>query len=256
MMAPCRSRFQAAVSLKMLWCLAGWALAIALIVISAPRIYQRATTHIPSLQEKAWRQVLEETKARVARTSWKDSRPVHVFFGDSHVEFGRWYDDCAGLHAIRNCGLAMARIEDVSEIVSAHPDRGVDAVLLLCGINNLGRGETVESCVLKYQRLLQNAQKALNPRKTFVISVPPVRQSLLDEKSRRLNQNISAFNEQLKSLCSGTNVVFINVNGVVADRAGGLLEELTADGLHLNPSGYRAVASVICEALLSNRRAP
>jgi hypothetical protein len=46
-------------------------------------------------------------------------------------------------------------------------------------------------------------------------------------------------------LCRERNAISVNVNDVITEAEGGLAEALTQEGLHRNPDGSRAIASVL-----------
>jgi len=166
---------------------------------------------------------------------------------------GHWYELFDGACAVRNCGLSGATIQDVSALVAAVPDRSPETVVLMCGINNIGRGDSVQSCVENYQKLLLAIHSSLKPRSIVVLSVMPVRQSPVDEKSRRMNDEVLAFNASLKPLCSERDEIFVDVNTAVTNASGGLASELTIDGLHLNQEGYKAIAKIIRNFLATEK---
>ena len=228
----------------MVFCLAGWCLAGILACFILPRLYHRLIAKLPSTQRSNWNQVLESRKAELA-APWKDSRPLNIFAGDSHIEFGNWYELFGGACAVRNCGLACATIQDVTGLVTAVPDRNPETVVLMCGNNNIARKDSVQFCADNYEKLLLATRTFLKPRKIIVLSVMPVRQSPADPNGREMNVRLFALNEHLKELCQLHNAVFVNVNDAVADAGGGLSDELTDDGLHLNKKGYKKIAAII-----------
>ena len=229
----------------MLFCLAGWGLAVMLGLLISPRLYHRLILRFPLVQQKEWDQVVADRKASIAAVPWRDSRPLNVFAGDSHIEMGNWYELLGGAFAVRNCGLSGATIQDVTTLIKAVPDRSPETVVLMCGINNLTRNDPVERCISDYEQLLA-AVHALNARKVVVLSVMPVRQSPVDLRNRKLDRKVLlAFNERLKALCAAHNAVFVNVSDAVGDGASGLDPGLTIDGLHLNNRGYKKIADVI-----------
>ncbi|MGD1017994.1 MAG: GDSL-type esterase/lipase family protein [Verrucomicrobiia bacterium] len=200
--------------------------------------------------------MVESKKARIGAVTWKDSRPLHILAGDSHIEMGDWYELFDGSCAVRNCGLSGATIQDVTVLVSAVPDRNPESVVLMCGINNLGRHDSVQTCASDYEKLLVTTRSALKPQKIIVLSVMPVRQSPVDINSRKLNDEVLALNERLRELCRLHNAVFVNVSAAVMNASGGLSDELTSDGLHLNQEGYRRIAPVVQNYLAKERGAP
>jgi lysophospholipase L1-like esterase len=183
-------------------------------------------------------------KADFARP-WRDQRPLIVLAGDSHIEMGDWYDTFGGAFAMRNCGLSRAKIEDVYSLVSAMGDRNPEAVILMCGFNNLSRNDSVESSISHYQELLSITQATLHPGEIIVLSVMPLHVSAVDKTAQAINQKIAVFNRQLEKLCGEHHAVFVNVNPAIMDATGSLLPGLTIDGLHLNREGYNRLAAVL-----------
>lgn len=226
----------------------GWIVAAVLLALIAPRAYKRWAHRLPFLREITWQQAMEERKAEL-RGPWQDSRPLIAFFGDSQVEMGRWYEDGAGAYAIRNGGLSAAEIHDVEELVSAVSVQETSEVLLLVGINDLARGQSVEVCLARYEKLLATVRDRLHPRRIWVLSVMPVQTAGATEDRAGLNRQAVAFNRALRELCGRESARFLDLQPAVADRDGGLRTDFSLDGLHLNPKGYRAISAVIFAAL-------
>ena len=226
----------------------GWLLALVLSCWAAPRIYHRLFTPLPGVQREHWRQTLGE-KERELSLPWRDSRPLIILAGDSHVELGDWYDLFAGGWAVRNCGLARAKIADAAQLVSAIGNPPPQMVVLMCGINDLGAGRTPEACLHDYELLLAGVRSHLKPQSIMVLSVMPLRESVVDRASHAFNVKVNEFNAAVKARCQQRRIIFLNVNSAVMDADGGLAAELTADGLHLNPAGYRRLADVIAARL-------
>jgi lysophospholipase L1-like esterase len=224
--------------------LAGWILAAVLGVLILPRVYHRLILRVPAVRQDHWNQVVADRQAALAAAPWKDARPLNILAGDSHIELGNWYDLFEGACAVRNCGLSGATIRDVTRLVAAVPDRHPDTLVLMCGINDLGRKTPVDQCVADYEKLLA-AAGALNPRRLIVASVMPVRQTPVDLRARELNREVTAFNERLEKLCGTHRAVFLDVNPAVTNASGGLADDCTVDGLHLNGRGYLRIADLL-----------
>jgi lysophospholipase L1-like esterase len=230
-------------------CLAGWGFATLLAFIVLPLLYSRLILKLPSVQRADWYHVLQNKETEIASLQWKDKRPLLILAGDSHIEMGDWYALFGGAYATRNCGLSRATIQDVAVLVKSIPDAHPEAVILMCGINNIGRGDSINLCTKSYEKLLQATRTHLNPKTVIVLSVMPVRQSPVDQNSRRENETVIAFNEVLKVLSPRYNATFLNVNDKVTDSRGGLSEGLTFDGLHLNREGYKRIGNTVEHSL-------
>lgn len=212
---------------------------------------KRLWLQIPFTQTRAWNTIIEQRKNEFSAQPWRDSHPLNVLAGDSHIEFGNWYQDCQGAFAIRNCGLASAGIENVADLLTALKEPRIETLLLLCGINNLGRDETPSQCLEKYENLLDQA-RALAPQKIIAVSVMPLRQSFADPRSREINARVRGFNTLLKALCEQRSILYLDVTAILTDANGGLIEKFTEDGLHLNPKGYARITPEICKVLSRN----
>jgi len=226
----------------------GWIFAIALVVGLLPTLRQKFFLRFPSCQKAEFERTVAAKKQQLA-SPWEDHRPLTIFAGDSHVELGDWYELFDGSVATRNCGLTSAGIADVNELVSGIVDREPKNLVLMCGVNDLGRGESIASCVTNYERLILNVHSTVNPRKTIVLSVMPVRNSAVDGESRSLNGRIVEFNRELEAVCGRNRAQFVDITPEVAAPDGGLSPELTKDGLHLNPQGYRRLADILAGTL-------
>ena len=230
-----------------LFCWSGWLVAVLSASLVLPRLCDRLFLKLPSVQKANWILLITQKKHELA-ARWHDVRPLVIMAGDSHVELGDWYGLFGGAFAIRNCGLSRAEIGDVANLVSAIGDRNPQKIILMCGVNNLGASDPVESCVRDYGKLIE-AGKSLHPQKIIVLSVMPVRESAFDLASHKLNQKISGFNRHLKELCAERQAEFIDAGTVVADKRGALLAEFTSDGLHLNHAGYQKLAAFLAPVL-------
>jgi lysophospholipase L1-like esterase len=221
--------------------LSGWVLAFIFAVPLLIWTIRRVKAQLPFVQQQRFTKLLASRKAELASQSWRDRRPLRVFAGDSQIELGNWYDLFMGEYAIRNCSLSAATIHDVTYFLSALPDHGLETVVLMCGINSLGRGETVAECIQRYQELLLTCQ-SLAPKHIVVLSVLPVS---LSRGNQGLNERVKLFNRSLEQLChTHAGVSFLDVRApLVHDDA--LADEVTSDGLHLNGLGYQIISEVI-----------
>ena len=69
------------------------------------------------------------------------------------------------------------------------------------------------------------------------------------------NARISGFNQLLDKLAqSYANVRFCNAGPLLADAAGGLRADLTADGIHPNKEGYRILQTYLKAQLSEVKR--
>ncbi len=147
-----------------------------------------------------WSQTLAEKKKHLA-SRWQDQRPLIILAGDSQIEYGEWYNLFAGARAVRNCGLSRAKIADVTQLVLAMGDSHPQTVVTMCGINNLGADENPNNCLRTYGELLEAIHTHLQPKSVLVLSVMPVRETVVDRASHKLNMVVRQFNIGLKACC-------------------------------------------------------
>jgi len=232
---------------------AGWLLAIVLSFWAAPRIYHRLLAQWPGYQKVQWEQKMTAKKHALA-ARWQDPRPLILFAGDSQIEYGNWYDLLAGAWAVRNGGLAAAKIADVTELVLAIGDPHAETVVLLCGGNNLSRHDRRDACLRDYEALLAAVRQHLQPESILVLSVLPVRGSAAGQAAQQFNASAAQFNTELAACCQRHQVQFLDATSAVSGENGELAAELTVDGLHLNAEGYRRLARVVAQKLAQIRR--
>lgn len=222
----------------------GWVLLLALGGLTGPKIYHQLLLRLPAGHNAYWQQMLAEKQSALG-SPWRDPRPLILLTGDSHIEYGNWYELLSGGWAVRNGGLAGAKITDVTRLVAAMGDKQPQAVVVMCGINSLFAHLPVAQCLRDYEALLATIRLQLQPASVIVLSVMPLRESPVDRATHEMNLNVSAFNQQLATLCQQSAARFVNVNPAMVDNTGGLAADLTADGLHLNPAGYQRLARAI-----------
>ena len=233
----------------------GWLLAIMLSIWAIPRIYHRLVVRLPAYEKNNWDQALSQKKRELS-LPWQDSRPLIIFAGDSEIEFGDWYDLFGGAWAVRNCGLARSKIADVSQLVSVIGQPRPRMAVLMCGVNNFGHGDSRDACVRDYEELLATVRAHLQPEFILVLSVMPVRETPVDRAAQQFNMNIVQFNTELAECCRRHQIQFLDVNPAVIGANGGLADELTEDGLHLNAEGYRRLARIISPQLAALMHSP
>lgn len=105
-------------------------------------------------------------------------------------------------------------------------------IYLMIGINEMGTG-TVETFIQKYAEVVEHLRE-LQPEAVIYI------QGILKVSSERSNQGdyinnegIEARNLELEKLADGRNIFYLDVNPMVCDETGGLVDSYTFDGVHL-----------------------
>jgi hypothetical protein len=237
-------RFGLTGSKNICFCCSGWIFAALMASFLLAYFWHRIFPEASSGQRNNWELTISAKKQEFNQR-WMDARPLNLIVGDSHIEIGDWYSLFFGAFSIRNCGVSRAKINDLAKLVSSIGDRQPSRVILMCGVNNLGAEEPIDSCIKDYEQLIAACQTQFHPQIIVVLSVMPVRESRFHPSHHRLNRQILQFNRELRQMCRRQQVVFIDTDPAVTDDQGGLSADLTTDGLHLNHEGYRKITALI-----------
>lgn len=120
-----------------------------------------------------------------------------------------------------------------------------ETIFVMIGINDLLRGATDETILDNQQEIVQYLQ-SMHPKAQIVV------QSILPHASKEQatwegrnrfsslpNSRIEELNRQLEAIAQEAGVYFLDLYPIFADEQGNLRMDLSTDGLHLNPEGYK-----------------
>jgi len=119
-----------------------------------------------------------------------------------------------------------------------------EVIFVLIGINDLIRGATDET-ILANQRLILRYLRQVHPQAKIVMQsiLPHGGDKATWEGRDRLlaipNSRILALNEQIKAIAKEEGGIYLDLYPLFADTNGNLNPELSSDGLHLSPQGYK-----------------
>ncbi|MBZ5602003.1 MAG: capsular biosynthesis protein [Acidobacteriia bacterium] len=192
-----------------------------------------------------------EANRKLAAPNAKNPRVV--FLGDSITDFWRlneYFPDRdfvnRGISA-QISGQMLGRMKQ--DVLDLHPE----AVVILAGTNDLARQIPLTAIENNYLMMadLLSAYKI----KVIFASVLPVSDYHKDQNPAyemtkdRPPLFISALNEWLTRLCEQRGYTYLNYYSAMIDSAGRMQADLSDDGLHPNPKGYRIMAPVALEAI-------
>lgn len=159
-----------------------------------------------------------------------------VFLGDSLTKQGGW-SEITGNANITNhgvCGDTSAQILlRLKEILALCPGE----LFVMMGINDLGEGESPESVILNYRKLLREIEVTKYPLDIYVQSVLPVNKGLYPKDSFS-EEDILRLNDLLRIFSLENKLIYIDLYPAFATPLNWLDPALTTDGLHLNAEGY------------------
>lgn len=168
-----------------------------------------------------------------------DRKGEIIFLGNSITEAGNW-EELYPQKTIINRGISgdnsygvVARLD---EVVSSRPDK----IFLLIGINDLKRGTPANYILLNYKKIIQKVITSSPHTMLYLQSVLPVSESKLASfYSKITNDKIRVLNDSLRRIARKYKVPFVDLyNDVFIDKKGQMKQDLTTDGLHLQPAGY------------------
>jgi lysophospholipase L1-like esterase len=158
-----------------------------------------------------------------------------VFLGGSQTAGWKYvglFKDVVNKAAVSNTTAKI--LKGLGPVISLKPEK----VFILEGINELWSAN--DSILGRYREILRRINQGSPKTMIFVQSVLPV-----VNRSDLSNQKIMELNAGLKALCAEMqNCIYIDLFSHFAVN-GALNENLTTDGVHLRPDGYKLWQSLI-----------
>jgi lysophospholipase L1-like esterase len=164
-----------------------------------------------------------------------------VFIGDSRVEGFRNQSGITEGTFLTGVGMNVSNIFDTNYI-SMYNEQitvyqaliGTDyqKVYVMLGTNDLGEPdfnefkESYRTCLKEIRKLAPNAIM-------YVIGVPYVEESKVEDSTYVNNANIDAVNEKILELCGEEGYYYLDVNAVLSDGNHSLMDGATSDGVHM-----------------------
>ncbi len=177
------------------------------------------------------------------RRSLLDVLPVtskdSVFLGNSITDGCEWAELFNNRH-VKNRGISADRsswlLDRLDSIVAGHPRK----LFLMIGCNDLAAGATPAEVETNVRKIVERFRTESPWTRIYIQSILPVNGRSFDLYRDHYAQAeaIRATNRLLEALCDGTQVVWIDLCGELADSNGDLNAAYTNDGLHLTGEGY------------------
>lgn len=160
-----------------------------------------------------------------------DSAPV-VMLGDSLTEGAQWAE-ITGCPFLANRGIGADDSAGVArrldEVIKLRPA----AVFLMIGVNDVASGVPTTTIIDNVQQTIATLSRA--GARVYLTLVLPVAESY----RRKINPKIDELNAAYREIAEQANVTLIDFRAGTRTEAGNLRDELTVDGIHLTPDGYR-----------------
>jgi lysophospholipase L1-like esterase len=155
-----------------------------------------------------------------------------IFLGDSITDYSEWHE-LFGNSTIKNRGISGDTINGVinrlNEVTSSKPDK----LFVMIGINDLGRGRSVNQILIDYELLIKTIVDKIPDTELYIQSILPT-----DDHQSRQNIDIIKINSGLVEITEKYNLTYVNLFDLFITTENRLNPELTLDGLHINGRGY------------------
>ena len=179
-----------------------------------------------------------------------DSTDV-VMVGDGLTEYAGDWNKLLQWRHIRNRGIAGDRIKGVASRLHSVLQGKPKALFLMAGTNDILEKETLPTVLHDYIDLINLVRETSPETKLYVQSLLPVNETFSNEKLSGMTNTIASFNVQLRHYCERHHVGYINIfKRFVRHGTNEMRRELTSDGLHLTPFGYKVWAFELKKYLL------
>lgn len=167
-----------------------------------------------------------------------------VFIGDSRTvgmyEYGE-LEDTAAFYA--STGLTIFKIFDSAivevagqkkkiTIEEALQENSFAKIYLMIGINEMGTG-TVETFIAKYKEVVEHLKELQPGAIIYIQGIIKVTTERSNQGDYINNEGIEARNQELEKLADNKDIFYLDVNPLICDETGGLIESYTFDGVHL-----------------------
>lgn len=168
-----------------------------------------------------------------------------VFLGDSQTEGGDWAE-LTGVADVVNRGIIGDTAEGIAERLSDVTDGKPSKIFLLCGVNDVSHAIPADSVAMSIIDVVKRIHTESPETKVYLQSLLPINNSF-GRYSRIKDKEpvVREINAILSAEAPTLDVTWINLYPLFTDTDGNLRKELTTDGLHLKPEGYKIWSSII-----------
>jgi lysophospholipase L1-like esterase len=181
-------------------------------------------------------------------------KPRVVFLGDSITDGWRLKEYYGGERDFVNRGIGgqitgemLGRMQ--ADVIELKPR----LVLVLAGINDLGRGVAVSTIENNLSMIADLAEAHhIEPMFASVLPVSDYHKDVNPQYARTARlapAKILELNGWLKNFCEQRHFPYVDYYSALVDKAGFLQADLADDGLHPNAKGYRIMAPIALAAI-------
>ena len=163
-----------------------------------------------------------------------DSRTVGMYEYGELEEISTFYAS-TGLTVYKLFDSAIVNVPGQKQKITveeALQNNSFSKIYLMVGINEMGTG-TVETFIEKYKEVVAHLQELQPEAILYIQGIMKVTTKRSEQGDYINNEGIIARNQELEKLADNRQVFYLDVNPVICDETGGLVEDYTFDGVHL-----------------------
>lgn len=163
-----------------------------------------------------------------------DSRTVGLMEYAGLEEHAAFYAS-TGLTVYKLFDAQVVPVEGSKENISieeALAEKQFSKIYLMIGINEMGTG-TVESFLAEYEKAVAHLQELQPDAIIYIQAIMRVSAERSAKGDYIYNEGIDARNEGLSLLADNQKIFYLDVNPMISDEDGGLIQDYTFDGVHL-----------------------
>lgn len=163
-----------------------------------------------------------------------DSRTVGLMEYSGLKEHADFYAS-TGLTIYKLFGAEIVPVEGSKDNISieeALTEKQFSKIYLMVGINEMGTG-TVDSFVAEYEKVVAHLQELQPDAIIYIQAIIRVSTKRSAQGDYIHNEGINARNEGLSLLADDQKIFYLDVNPLICDEEGGLIQDYTFDGVHL-----------------------
>lgn len=190
--------------------------------------------------------------------TWDRAETGIAFIGDSIVQNplvdtthlgGIDWNGIFGKENCSNYGIGGQTTKECVARIDEIASKNYDTVVMLCGINDIGRNLTNAQIIANYETMVNALVTSNAKMEIYIVSVlptTPVYYTNSQDKIVALNAELKAFAEK------NSNVTFVDVHSSFVQEDGYCNPDLVFDGLHPNLQGYMKLADILGPYLYEN----
>ncbi len=198
-------------------------------------------------QTVKWDSTYRPGKYKEIVTKWKTeetSKKDYVFLGNS-ITAGTDWAKLLSLPQAKNRGISgditFGVLERLQDIIDGKPKK----IFILIGINDISRNIPDSVILGNYKKMVDRIRKGSKKTQIYFNTLLPVNASFEKFKNHYgKDEHILYLNSEIKKLVA-KNVTVIDLYSQFLDKDNHLRAELTKDGLHLIPEGYKVWADFL-----------